>query len=271
MPQQETFTFQAEIKQLLDILVHSLYTEREIFLRELISNASDALNRAQFEMLTNRDVVDPDAELAIRITADEDAGTLTISVVLDLAVAPINTRFGLIAGLAVTYAVEALFDDLQLTLKWPNDIYLQDRKLAGLLCESRIGGGRQRIVAGIGLNIDPDWRAAGIDPDHLAGGLKAISLLDAGAVVSVTTADELTTGIRDYLLQGAGLLGHGGWPRLLQDIRARDYLQGRNVTINDPTRHFAGQAVGIDDDGRLLVAAGERGLVAVEAGTVSVF
>jgi molecular chaperone HtpG len=76
---QETFSFQAEIKQLLNILVHSLYTDREIFLRELISNASDALNRVQFEMLTNREVVDPDAELAIRIKPDEDAGTLTIS------------------------------------------------------------------------------------------------------------------------------------------------------------------------------------------------
>lgn len=76
---QQTYTFQAEIKQLLDILVHSLYTEREIFLRELISNASDALNRVQFELLTNRDVVDPDAPLEIRITTDEAAGTLTIS------------------------------------------------------------------------------------------------------------------------------------------------------------------------------------------------
>ncbi|MFZ4825858.1 MAG: molecular chaperone HtpG [Phototrophicaceae bacterium] len=75
----ETFTFKAEIKQLLDILVHSLYSEREIFLRELISNASDALNRLQFEMLTNRDVLDPDAELSIDVTVDEEAGTLTLS------------------------------------------------------------------------------------------------------------------------------------------------------------------------------------------------
>jgi molecular chaperone HtpG len=75
----ETFTFQAEIQQLLDILVHSLYTEQEIFLRELISNASDALNRVQYELLTNRDVVDPDAELSIEIKADETANTLTIS------------------------------------------------------------------------------------------------------------------------------------------------------------------------------------------------
>lgn len=75
----QTYTFQAEIQQLLRILVHSLYTEREIFLRELISNASDALNRLQFEMLTNPDVLDPDAELAIRLSADKDAGTLTIT------------------------------------------------------------------------------------------------------------------------------------------------------------------------------------------------
>ena len=75
----EAFEFKAEIQQLLNILVHSLYTEREIFLRELLSNASDALNRIQFEMLTNRDVLDPDAELAIHIQADQEAGTLTIS------------------------------------------------------------------------------------------------------------------------------------------------------------------------------------------------
>ncbi len=75
----QAFEFKAEIQQLLNILVHSLYTEREIFLRELLSNASDALNRIQFEMLTNRDVLDPDAELAIWIEADQDAGTLTIS------------------------------------------------------------------------------------------------------------------------------------------------------------------------------------------------
>ncbi len=75
----EAFEFKAEIQQLLNILVHSLYTEREIFLRELLSNASDALNRIQFEMLTNRDVLDPEAELAIHIEADQEAGTLTIS------------------------------------------------------------------------------------------------------------------------------------------------------------------------------------------------
>ncbi len=75
----EQFTFQAETQQLLNILIHSLYTEKEIFLRELVSNASDALNRLQFEMLTNSDVKDADAELQIRITTDSENKTLTIS------------------------------------------------------------------------------------------------------------------------------------------------------------------------------------------------
>lgn len=70
--------FKAETRQLLDILIHSLYTEREIFLRELISNASDALTRLDFEMLTNREVLNPDAPLEIRLIPDAEANTLTI-------------------------------------------------------------------------------------------------------------------------------------------------------------------------------------------------
>jgi molecular chaperone HtpG len=77
--QPESLTFKAEVQQVLQILAHSLYTDREIFLRELISNASDALNRMQFEMLTNQNVRDPEAELAIRVAADGEAKTITIS------------------------------------------------------------------------------------------------------------------------------------------------------------------------------------------------
>ncbi len=70
--------FRAETRQLLNILIHSLYTEQEIFLRELISNASDALTRMSFVMLTQRDVVDPEAELGIWITTNEEDHTLTL-------------------------------------------------------------------------------------------------------------------------------------------------------------------------------------------------
>ncbi len=69
--QNESYSFKAEIKQLLNILAHSLYKDQDIFLRELVSNASDALTRMHFESLTNRDVLDVDAELAIHIDVPE--------------------------------------------------------------------------------------------------------------------------------------------------------------------------------------------------------
>ena len=71
--------FRAEVQQLLQILSHALYTDRDIFLRELISNASDALHRIQFEMATNHNVLDPEAELAIHVDVDKDAKTITIA------------------------------------------------------------------------------------------------------------------------------------------------------------------------------------------------
>ena len=74
----QEFTFKAETKQLLNILIHSLYKDREVFLRELLSNASDALNRLRFEMVTNKNVLDPTAELKIHIHVDKDARTITI-------------------------------------------------------------------------------------------------------------------------------------------------------------------------------------------------
>jgi molecular chaperone HtpG len=74
----ESFTFKAETKQLLNILIHSLYKDREVFLRELLSNASDALNRIRFERLTDHQVLDPAVELQVRITADKEQRLLTI-------------------------------------------------------------------------------------------------------------------------------------------------------------------------------------------------
>jgi len=74
-----THQFKAETRQLLNILIHSLYTDRDIFLRELISNASDAISRLNFELLTNKDVLDPDIEPKITIKINKDQKTITIS------------------------------------------------------------------------------------------------------------------------------------------------------------------------------------------------
>lgn len=74
----QKFEFQAEIKQLLDIVIHSLYTEKEIFIRELISNASDALEKLRHTQITEKDIFDDKAELEINVTSDDKAKTLTI-------------------------------------------------------------------------------------------------------------------------------------------------------------------------------------------------
>ena len=75
---QETFTFQTEVGRLLDIVAHSLYSHKEIFLRELISNASDACDRLRYAALTNPNLTDGDGDLRIRILVDRQARTLAI-------------------------------------------------------------------------------------------------------------------------------------------------------------------------------------------------
>ncbi len=74
----ERHEFQAEVKQVLDIVVHSLYTDKEIFVRELISNASDATEKLRHTQITEKEVFDAELDLEIQISTDEEAGTITI-------------------------------------------------------------------------------------------------------------------------------------------------------------------------------------------------
>ena len=77
--QKETLGFQSEAKQLLQLMIHSLYSNKEIFLRELVSNASDAIDKLRFESLSDADLLGGDVNLGVRVDLDEDAGTITIS------------------------------------------------------------------------------------------------------------------------------------------------------------------------------------------------
>ncbi|SFL35891.1 molecular chaperone HtpG [Pelosinus propionicus] len=76
---KQTREFQAETKQLLDLMIHSIYTNKEIFLRELVSNASDAIDKVRFESLTNHDLLEGQSDFEIFIVPDESTHTLTIS------------------------------------------------------------------------------------------------------------------------------------------------------------------------------------------------
>ncbi|MGS0676147.1 molecular chaperone HtpG [Shewanella sp. 125m-1] len=78
MSQQETHGFQTEVKQLLHLMIHSLYSNKEIFLRELVSNAADAADKLRYEALTNDDLYGGDGELRVRISTDKEKGTVTI-------------------------------------------------------------------------------------------------------------------------------------------------------------------------------------------------
>ena len=79
MSEKQTLGFQAEVKQLLQLMIHSLYSNKEIFLRELISNASDASDKLRFEAINNAALFENDAELQIKVTFDKAARTITIS------------------------------------------------------------------------------------------------------------------------------------------------------------------------------------------------
>ena len=79
MSQKQTHAFQTEVSQLLDLMIHSLYSNKEIFLRELVSNASDAIDKLRFESISDDSLAEGKEELNIHIDVNKDAGTITIS------------------------------------------------------------------------------------------------------------------------------------------------------------------------------------------------
>ncbi len=117
---KKSYAFKAEIRQLLDILIHSLYKERDIFIRELISNASDALTRLQFEMLTRQDVVSPESQLAIWLETrkpeneeDGDAWLIIRDSGIGMTAADMQKNLGTIAQSGAREFIEKLQDNGQ--------------------------------------------------------------------------------------------------------------------------------------------------------------
>ena len=183
------------------------------------------------------------------------AGTLTWSVVLDPGSAD-PRAVALASGLACIHAIADARPqlDADLALKWPNDVLLTHRKLAGILCELVDG----RMVVGIGLNC-----TAELPESLLATSLHRHCAAPDGL--------ELIAGVRSYLLEAIGLIGVRGLAPLLPQLRARDVLLGRSLSL--AATHAAvpldGIGGGIDEQGRLLLVVAAGGIAAIDAGHIT--
>ena len=186
-------------------------------------------------------------------------GVLTVSFVLDNLNVNLLSGISLAVGLAVIYAIEDLVPECRdmLRLKWPNDVWIDRQKLAGILCEATSGNvsGKTRAVVGIGLNRCVDFAAAGLDERSIGNAVSLHSI--AGNV-----PDELCLldRLRHYLLELADMFSttdkpaeKSGLALLLPELRRRDALIGCQVAIELPSETIYGEAVGIDGCGRLLI------------------
>ncbi len=179
-------------------------------------------------------------------------GVLTASFVVPVPASVPVAYLSLCVGLVVAHAVEDHAPSAAVQVKWPNDCYLNGRKLAGVLCERSNQGAADRVVVGIGLNLDPRWDQS---PETLLFATDPAQAPASLAEVTAQVPDAVTmlSALRRYLLESAGMLSAGGWLQLLPHLRRRDWLAGRAVRVELPNERFAGVAQGIDDRGRLLV------------------
>jgi len=147
---QETFGFQAEVVQLLDLMINSLYSNKEIFLRELISNASDAIDRLRLELLSRGEDPEEEGPLRIRVSYDKDARTITVADNgIGMSRAEVIEHIGTIAKSGTREFFQALTGD--------------QRKDATLIGQFGVGFYSSFIVAG---RVELTTRRAGLPPDQ---------------------------------------------------------------------------------------------------------
>jgi BirA family transcriptional regulator, biotin operon repressor / biotin---[acetyl-CoA-carboxylase] ligase len=192
-------------------------------------------------------------------------GALTFSLVLEPRRIGLATeafpQVALAAGLAVCEAIEATLPQQTVGLKWPNDVFLEGRKVCGILLEApRAASGR--VIAGIGVNVNNTLAAAPADVRQ-----RAVSMIDAGGrpldrtALLIAVLERLDVWLRALAVDASHVFEH--W-------RPYCVLSGKRVCLSAASREIAGICRGIDDSGRLLIATAD-GIEAHRSGTIVSF
>lgn len=189
-----------------------------------------------------------------------DGESLLCSVLLRIPLPPASVSLlALAAGLAVREAVAHALPEFEecglVRVKWPNDVWVENRKIAGVLAESQVQGGvLSAAVVGFGVNV-----VTAVFPEDIAHSATSLALLGASVAREPLLVDVLSA-----LEARTQLLLAGGAPGLARELSQKDALAGRKVRVDG----IEGVASGIDSQGRLLLRLSTEQIVEVSAGTV---
>lgn len=230
---EERYEFQAETKQLLDLMIHSIYTNREIFLRELISNGSDAIDKLHYEALTNRDLLEGDTEFSIRLAIDKDKKTLTVAdngIGMDKE--DIKANIGTIARSGTKAFLERLKAEKE------DNENVSDKKLigqfgVGFYSAFMVAKAVTVLTRKAGTDTGYCWKSTG-DGSYT---LTECDVKHHGTAVVLELKDEFTTGEDDFLDES----------RLSELVKKySDYIRYpimMNVTVKEVPKNEDGQPV----------------------------
>jgi BirA family biotin operon repressor/biotin-[acetyl-CoA-carboxylase] ligase len=168
------------------------------------------------------------------------------------------TRLSTWAGVGIAAGIERVAP-CRVLIKWPNDIFINDRKVAGILVEGSVGQGRGFVVVGIGINVNQPAFATPLDGTAISLRQACGRELDRHDVAAAVLRglDEFSRHL------------DGGFGRIISSARDRSYLDGRFVEFGQGDATLSGVVEGLDDTGALLVRQADGRMVKVSSGEVS--
>ena len=230
---EERYEFQAETKQLLDLMIHSIYTNREIFLRELISNGSDAIDKLHYEALTNRDLLEGNTEFSIRLAIDKDKKTLTVA---DNGIGMDKEDIKANIGTIARSGTRAFLERLKAEKEDNEDV--SDKELigqfgVGFYSAFMVAKAVTVLTRKAGTDTGYCWKSTG-DGSYT---LTECDVKHHGTAVVLELKDEFTTGEDDFLDES----------RLSELVKKySDYIRYpimMNVTVKEVPKNEDGQPV----------------------------